>query len=119
MATRVLMLRHGETSDPDVFHGAESDVGLSELGQRQAAGAALGKPRRLSFALAAYLYKSRSTCMKGPSAPSAARPRIIRMASGPIRWRAGLPERRVTLLREQSPTTRFVPACFRSGNGSQ
>lgn len=35
--TRVLLLRHGETAQPDVFHGAESDVGLSERGRRQAA----------------------------------------------------------------------------------
>ena len=36
MATRVFLLRHAESSAPDVFHGAESDVGLSERGQRQA-----------------------------------------------------------------------------------
>lgn len=36
MPTRVLMLRHGEASNPDVFHGAESDVGLSERGRLQA-----------------------------------------------------------------------------------
>lgn len=31
--TRVLLLRHAETSQPGVFHGAESDVGLSERGR--------------------------------------------------------------------------------------
>jgi probable phosphoglycerate mutase len=36
MSTRVLLLRHGESADPSVFHGAESDVGLSERGRRQA-----------------------------------------------------------------------------------
>ena len=36
MPTRVLLLRHGETSNPNVFHGAESDIGLSERGRRQA-----------------------------------------------------------------------------------
>jgi len=35
-ATRVWLLRHGETAQPAVFHGAESDIGLSERGQRQA-----------------------------------------------------------------------------------
>jgi len=40
MPTRVLLLRHGETADPSVFHGAESDVGLSIRGRRQAAAAA-------------------------------------------------------------------------------
>jgi 2,3-bisphosphoglycerate-dependent phosphoglycerate mutase len=34
--TCILLLRHAETSAPDVFHGAESDIGLSEWGKRQA-----------------------------------------------------------------------------------
>ena len=34
--TRVVLLRHAETSDPDRFHGAESDVGLGARGFRQA-----------------------------------------------------------------------------------
>jgi 2,3-bisphosphoglycerate-dependent phosphoglycerate mutase len=33
--TRVLLLRHAETSAPDRFHGAESDVGLGDWGRRQ------------------------------------------------------------------------------------
>ncbi|HVS39587.1 MAG TPA: histidine phosphatase family protein [Gemmataceae bacterium] len=40
MPTRVFLLRHGETADPMIFHGAESDVGLSERGRRQAEAAA-------------------------------------------------------------------------------
>jgi broad specificity phosphatase PhoE len=36
LTTRVFLLRHAETADPNVFHGAESDVGLSERGRRQA-----------------------------------------------------------------------------------
>jgi broad specificity phosphatase PhoE len=36
MSTRVYLLRHAETANPLVFHGAESDVGLSERGLRQA-----------------------------------------------------------------------------------
>ena len=35
--SRVLILRHAETSQPDIFHGAESDVGISERGRSQAA----------------------------------------------------------------------------------
>lgn len=35
-AMRVLLVRHAETAAPHVFHGAESDIGLSERGQRQA-----------------------------------------------------------------------------------
>jgi 2,3-bisphosphoglycerate-dependent phosphoglycerate mutase len=34
--TRMLLLRHAETSAPDRFHGAESDVGLGEAGRLQA-----------------------------------------------------------------------------------
>jgi broad specificity phosphatase PhoE len=36
LATRVFLLRHAESANPDVFHGAESDVSLSERGRRQA-----------------------------------------------------------------------------------
>ena len=36
MPTRVLLLRHAQSADPTVFHGAESDIGLSPLGKRQA-----------------------------------------------------------------------------------
>jgi probable phosphoglycerate mutase len=36
MQTRVLLLRHGESANPRIFHGAESDVDLSERGARQA-----------------------------------------------------------------------------------
>jgi broad specificity phosphatase PhoE len=35
-AGRLLLIRHAETSAPDVFHGAESDIGLSARGERQA-----------------------------------------------------------------------------------
>jgi 2,3-bisphosphoglycerate-dependent phosphoglycerate mutase len=36
-ATRVWLLRHAESAVPHVFHGAESDIELSERGTRQAA----------------------------------------------------------------------------------
>ncbi|MFL5340080.1 MAG: histidine phosphatase family protein [Gemmataceae bacterium] len=35
MPTRVWLLRHAESATPGVFHGAESDVGLSDRGARQ------------------------------------------------------------------------------------
>ena len=38
--TRILLLRHGETTAPDRFHGCESDVDLSARGQAQAGAAA-------------------------------------------------------------------------------
>ncbi|QEH38360.1 Phosphoserine phosphatase 1 [Aquisphaera giovannonii] len=34
--TRLLLIRHAETSAPQVFHGAESDIGLSDRGRDQA-----------------------------------------------------------------------------------
>lgn len=36
MPTRVFLLRHAESANPLVFHGAESDIGLSERGRHQA-----------------------------------------------------------------------------------
>ena len=36
MPTRVVLLRHAESANPLVFHGAESDIELSERGRRQA-----------------------------------------------------------------------------------
>ena len=39
-ATRVWLTRHAESAVPTVFHGAESDIALSALGERQAVAAA-------------------------------------------------------------------------------
>ena len=50
--TWVLLARHAETSAPDRFHGAESDVGLSDRGVRQAE--ALGRVLREANAAALY-----------------------------------------------------------------
>src|ERR1700730_11392814 len=36
MSGKVFLLRHAETANPYVFHGAESDVGRRQKGQRQA-----------------------------------------------------------------------------------
>jgi broad specificity phosphatase PhoE len=36
MPTRIYLLRHAETAVPNVFHGAESDIGLSVKGVQQA-----------------------------------------------------------------------------------
>lgn len=38
--TTLWLTRHAESAQPTVFHGAESNIGLSELGRRQAAAAA-------------------------------------------------------------------------------
>ncbi len=49
--TRLLLLRHAETSAPDLFHGAESDVGLGERGFRQAEAVAARLAREQPHAL--------------------------------------------------------------------
>jgi broad specificity phosphatase PhoE len=51
---RLLLIRHAETSAPQVFHGAESDIGLSSWGRRQAV--LLGE--HLRTACASGLYSS-------------------------------------------------------------
>lgn len=51
METRILLLRHAETSAPDQFHGAESDVRLGERGRAQAAAVALELASRRPDAL--------------------------------------------------------------------
>jgi probable phosphoglycerate mutase len=38
--TRIWLTRHAETAAPAIFHGAESDIDLSDLGRRQAGAAA-------------------------------------------------------------------------------
>ncbi|QEL19673.1 histidine phosphatase family protein [Limnoglobus roseus] len=40
MMTRIWLVRHAESADPTVFHGAESDIELSKLGEQQALAAA-------------------------------------------------------------------------------
>jgi 2,3-bisphosphoglycerate-dependent phosphoglycerate mutase len=49
---RLLLARHAETSAPDRFHGAESDIGLSEWGARQAE--LLGESMKSTGATALY-----------------------------------------------------------------
>ena len=49
---RLLLARHAETSAPDRFHGAESDIGLSEWGTRQAE--LLGEAMKSTGATALY-----------------------------------------------------------------
>ncbi len=50
--TRLFLARHAETSDPNRFHGAESDVGLSKWGEKQAE--LLGERLRGEPAIALY-----------------------------------------------------------------
>lgn len=62
MTTRVFLLRHGESSDPTVFHGAESDVDLSDRGRRQAeAVARVLKPRRPDLVISSAMRRAVDT----------------------------------------------------------
>jgi broad specificity phosphatase PhoE len=85
MPTRVFLLRHAETADPTVFHGAESDVGLSERGRRQAdAVAPFLAAQRPAHVVSSAMRRARDTA--GP----------IAAACGlPLRIEPGLHERRV------------------------
>ena len=85
MSTRVLLLRHAESSNPYIFHGAESDVGLSEHGQRQAqAVAAVLPPFRPVRVISSGMRRALET-----SAP------IVRACNVPLQIEPELHERRV------------------------
>jgi broad specificity phosphatase PhoE len=83
------LLRHAESADPLVFHGAESDVGLSERGRRQAEAVA---PVLAAFAPTAVVSSAmrRARDTAGP---------IARACALPLRVEAALHERRVGALR--------------------
>jgi len=83
--TRLLLIRHAETAAPNVFHGAESDIGLSPWGERQAE--ILGG--RLKAEGAAALYCS---AMRRAVATAGAVGRACGLAPGVI---ADLHERRI------------------------
>src|SRR6059058_5481382 len=85
MPTRVLLLRHAESADPTVFHGAESDVGLSERGKRQA--------ELIAPALAAY--RPVTVISSGMRRALATAEPIARACAVTIRIEPALHERRV------------------------
>lgn len=64
MPTRVLLLRHAESANPYIFHGAESDVDLSERGYRQAEAIApmlaVERPNRL---ISSAMRRARATAL--------------------------------------------------------
>ena len=73
---RIWLTRHAETSDPTVFHGADSDVGLSELGTRQAeAAAAHFAPLGLTAVVSSAMLRARLTA--GPVAAACGVPHLI------------------------------------------
>lgn len=60
--TRFLLLRHAETATPGVFHGAESDIHLSDHGHRQAVAVAdLLLPRQPRVLVSSPMLRARQT----------------------------------------------------------
>jgi broad specificity phosphatase PhoE len=95
MPTRVLLLRHAETADPLIFHGAESDVGLSERGRCQAeAIAAVLAAQSPDAVVSSAMRRARETALP-----------IARACGVPLRIEAELHERRVGAL-SGTPTQR-------------
>jgi probable phosphoglycerate mutase len=76
MPTRVFLLRHAETANPYVFHGAESDVGLSDKGRRQAEAIAPYLAARLpDVVMSSNMRRARETAE--PIARACGRPLLI------------------------------------------
>jgi broad specificity phosphatase PhoE len=88
-------MRHAETADPTVFHGAESDIGLSERGQQMARRIA---PYVASFhpdvVISSGMHRAKATAQ--PIADAAARL--------PLHIEPNLHERRVGILQGQPHT---------------
>ncbi len=76
MSRRVTLTRHAETATPAVFHGAESDVGLSDLGHRQALAAAEWfAPLGLSCVVSSAMQRARHTA--APIAAACGVPHLV------------------------------------------
>ncbi len=76
MPTRVYLLRHAESANPAVFHGAESDVGLSDNGRRQAeAIAPYFAARRPDVVISSAMRRARDTAL--PIAAACGLPLIV------------------------------------------
>jgi broad specificity phosphatase PhoE len=74
--TTIWLTRHAETAVPGVFHGAESDVGLSDLGRRQAAAAAEWfRPLRPTAVVSSAMRRAQDTA--GPVAAACGVPHVV------------------------------------------
>ncbi|HYH68297.1 MAG TPA: histidine phosphatase family protein [Urbifossiella sp.] len=72
----IWLARHAETSVPTVFHGAESDIGLSDLGRRQASAAAgWFAPLGVTAVVSSGMLRARDTA--APIAAACAVPHLI------------------------------------------
>ena len=85
---RIYLTRHAETSDPRVFHGADSDIGLSELGERQAeAAAAFYSPLGLTAVVSSAMLRARRTAAPIAAAcgvPHTIEPELYERRIGPL-----------------------------------
>ncbi|MDB5311117.1 MAG: pspB 1 [Gemmataceae bacterium] len=74
--TTIWLTRHAETAVPTVFHGAESDIGLSALGRRQAdRAAAWFRPFAPTAVVSSAMTRARDTA--APIAAAAGVPHVI------------------------------------------
>ncbi|MCZ2341374.1 MAG: histidine phosphatase family protein [Bacteroidales bacterium] len=73
---RVWLARHAETAAPAIFHGAESDIGLSELGRQQAQAAATWfRERRPTIVVSSAMIRAIDTA--APIAAACGCPHVI------------------------------------------
>jgi probable phosphoglycerate mutase len=88
LETRILLLRHAETSAPDRLHGAESDVGLGERGVRQAeAVASWLANERPDLLVSSAMRRALDTCLpiaKACGLPIEVEPALHERKLGPI-----------------------------------
>lgn len=74
--TTIWLTRHAETAVPTVFHGAESDIGLSDLGRRQARAAAdWFRDLRPTAVVSSAMLRARDTA--GPIAAACGVPHLV------------------------------------------
>jgi len=74
--TTLWLTRHAESANPTVFHGAESNIGLSALGHRQAAAAASWfRDRQPTAVVSSAMIRARETA--GPIAAACGVPHLI------------------------------------------
>jgi probable phosphoglycerate mutase len=116
MPTRVYLMRHAEPCDPDIFHGYESDVGLSPFGDRQAAAVApVVAARRPDAVISSGMLRARRTAE--PIARTCGLPLLIepalherklgRLSGAPANKEIGLPPE--TLEHWQAGDTAYGP----------
>jgi broad specificity phosphatase PhoE len=86
--TTIFLTRHAESADPTVFHGAESNIDLSDLGRRQAAAAAQWfQPLGLSAVVSSAMVRAKATAAPiaaACGAPHEIEPNLHERRVGPL-----------------------------------